>query len=283
VQYNSHKSLAVAVMNDRLDAIDMGREVRNCCAPFSGGAGSPSNTMSPGPKPTSIVHPDSSNHLATIDMGRGLYERRLACVRKRQKFRRAAVTFSVGGGAGLPSNTMWPGPRPRSVPSGILVHPTVWPQYTNVKDRQADRQRSDSIGRTVLQTVGQKVGLLELIKVSCSSVNCYFKDAMLERVSYIGLLLNVMIVINIFRTYYDVIREDVPNLNNIDVFLLAFVAIILLIASNHLSRGHFVRPRSHFCCLLEHDCNGLMVLPVTTVAGLWATAVSSVKNTYFVG
>jgi len=54
-----------------------------------------------------------------------------------------------------PSNTLWP----TSVPSGILIYPTVWPQYTNVTDSQTDRQdrqRSDSIGRTVLQTVAQK-------------------------------------------------------------------------------------------------------------------------------
>jgi len=38
-----------------------------------------------------------------------------------------------------PSNTMWPGPRPTSVPSGILIYRTVWPQYTNVSDRQTDR------------------------------------------------------------------------------------------------------------------------------------------------
>jgi len=25
---------------------------------------------------------------------------------------------------------------PTSIPSGILIHPTVWPQYTNVSDRQ---------------------------------------------------------------------------------------------------------------------------------------------------
>jgi len=31
-------------------------------------------------------------------------------------------------GAGSPSNTMWPGPRPTSLPSGIFIHPTVWPQ-----------------------------------------------------------------------------------------------------------------------------------------------------------
>jgi len=44
-----------------------------------------------------------------------------------------------------------------------VIRQTVWPQYTNVKDRQTDgtdiqdRQRSDSIGRTVLQTVAQKI------------------------------------------------------------------------------------------------------------------------------
>jgi len=42
-----------------------------------------------------------------------------------------------------------------------LDPPTVWPQYTNVTDRRTgqdrqDRQRSDSIGRTVLETVAQK-------------------------------------------------------------------------------------------------------------------------------
>jgi len=40
--------------------------------------------------------------------------------------------------------------------SFILIHPIVWPQYTNVTDRRTDRQRSDSIRRTVLQTVAQK-------------------------------------------------------------------------------------------------------------------------------
>ena len=35
-----------------------------------------------------------------------------------------------------------------SIPSGILIHPTVRTQYTNVTGRQTDRQRSDSIGWT---------------------------------------------------------------------------------------------------------------------------------------
>jgi len=43
--------------------------------------------------------------------------------------------------AGSPSNTMSPGPRPSSLPSGILIRTTVWPQYTNVRyktDRETD-------------------------------------------------------------------------------------------------------------------------------------------------
>jgi len=36
----------------------------------------------------------------------------------------------IGRGAGSSSNTMWPGPRPTSVPSAVLIHPAVWPQWT---------------------------------------------------------------------------------------------------------------------------------------------------------
>jgi len=69
-----------------------------------------------------------------------------------------------GGGELGPHLAMWPGSRPACTPSFILIHPTVWPQYTNVTDRQdrqtdrqTDRQRCDSTGRTVLQLVAQKV------------------------------------------------------------------------------------------------------------------------------
>jgi len=47
-----------------------------------------------------------------IDMGR--------------KWGGAAVPLSRR--AGTPCNTMWPGPWSTSVPSGVLVHPAVWPQ-----------------------------------------------------------------------------------------------------------------------------------------------------------
>ena len=33
-------------------------------------------------------------------------------------------------GAGFPSNTKSPGPRPTSIRSGIFIHPAVWPQQT---------------------------------------------------------------------------------------------------------------------------------------------------------
>ena len=50
------------------------------------------------------------------------------------------------------------------MPSFILIHPTVWLQYTNVTDG-TDRtcgQRTDSIGRTVLQTVAQESCCLQI-------------------------------------------------------------------------------------------------------------------------
>ena len=33
-------------------------------------------------------------------------------------------------GSWVPMNTMWPGSRPTFVPSGILIHPAIWPQQT---------------------------------------------------------------------------------------------------------------------------------------------------------
>jgi len=112
-------------------------------APFWwGGAGFPSNNVGwvEAYLPTNWhLHP--SSHLATTDMGR--------------KLRGCAP---LGGGPGFPSNTMWPGPRPACMPCFILICPTVWPLYTNVTDRQ-DKQRSDSIWRTVLQTVTQKISI----------------------------------------------------------------------------------------------------------------------------
>jgi len=89
------------------------------CPLSVGGAGCPSNTMSPGPRPASVpsgmlIHAPS--RLATIDMGRKVGG--LLCP-------------LLGRAESLsPSNTMSHGPRPTSVPSGILIHPAVSPQQT---------------------------------------------------------------------------------------------------------------------------------------------------------
>ena len=142
------KCSAVAEMGDRLATIDMDRKVGGCCALFRGWAGSPSNTMWPGPRPTSIL---SGILIHPAVLPQYIWPKSGVCCS-------ASPFLGEGGelGAGSPSNTMWPGPRPTSLSSGILIHPTVWPQYTNVTDR-IDRQLSDSIGRSrsVLQTVDQ--------------------------------------------------------------------------------------------------------------------------------
>ena len=67
--------------------------------------------------------------LATIDMGRKVGG--LLC----PFFERRAES---------PFNTMSPGPRPTSIPSGIVIHPTVWSQYTNVTDRTDRTVRQDN-------------------------------------------------------------------------------------------------------------------------------------------
>jgi len=122
-----------------------GPKPRGLC-PFCWGSGSPSNTKSPGPRPTSI--PSGILIYPTIWPQRTWAE----------NWGHAPL-----GEAESPSNTMWPGPRPACTTSFILIHPIVWPQYTNIADiqnRQTGRdrhdiQRSDSTGRTVLQTVAQ--------------------------------------------------------------------------------------------------------------------------------
>ena len=52
--------------------------------------------------------------LATIDMSRKV----------------GSFCAPFHGGAGSPSNTMWPGTRPSFLPNGILIHSAAWPQQT---------------------------------------------------------------------------------------------------------------------------------------------------------
>ena len=81
---------------------------------------------------------------------------RLVTIGLRRKVGGAAVPLSTGG-AGSPSNTMSPGPRSTSVPSDILIHPTVWPQYTNITNR-TDRIDNGPVaqGEPLLVTIAKK-------------------------------------------------------------------------------------------------------------------------------
>ena len=132
-------------MGDRLATIDMGRKLEGLC-PFLGrGSWTPmKHNVSWAEDYLHIKwHRDPSSRLATIDMGRKLG---------------ALCPLFRGGGAGSPSNTMslasrptlgsrslsntvWPELRFTCMPIFILMRATVWPQYTNVTERQ-DRQRS---------------------------------------------------------------------------------------------------------------------------------------------
>jgi len=138
--------------SSRLATVNMGRKFGGGSALFSvRGAGSPSNIKSPGPRPSSMP---SGILIHTAIWPQQIWAENWGL-----------CPFG-GGGAGSSLNTMWPGPRPTCLPSFILIRPTVWPQYTNVTDRQTDRQterqdrtdrqRTDSIGQTILQTVTQK-------------------------------------------------------------------------------------------------------------------------------
>jgi len=103
-KYN-HNS-AVAEMGDRLATVDMGRK-EGVAVPLSV-HGSPSNNVARAEVylPTKW-HLDPSSRLARTDM-----DQKWGC----------CAPF---GGSGSPPNTVWHGPRPTSVLSGILIHPTV--------------------------------------------------------------------------------------------------------------------------------------------------------------
>jgi len=97
-------------------------KAEDCCAPLGGGrlVFIKHNVALAESYLHTKWHLDPSGRLATIDMRR----KRGCCA-------------PFGRGAGSPSNTMWPVPRPTSVPNGILIHKTVW---SNTPMSQTDRQ-----------------------------------------------------------------------------------------------------------------------------------------------
>jgi len=114
--YKKYKSSAIAEneMGDR-GHNRHGPRRREAAVPLSRGELGPRLTQcgrGRGLLPYQVASSSILSLLATIDMGRNL----------------GAVPPL--GGAGTQSNTTSPGPRFTSVPSGILIHPTVRPQRT---------------------------------------------------------------------------------------------------------------------------------------------------------
>jgi len=52
------------------------------------------------------------------------------CSHNRHGPRRRGTAVPISRRAGTPSNAMWTGPRSTTVPSGVFIHPVVWPQRT---------------------------------------------------------------------------------------------------------------------------------------------------------
>jgi len=152
------KCSTVAEMGDRLVTIDMGRKLGRGSVPYGEEAGSPCNTIWPWLRPSFVpngilIHPavwpqhmpklgglcplswvcikhnvaraeaylltkwqpDPSSRLATIVMGRKVG---------------GGLCLILGRVAGSPSSTVWPGLKPTSISSSILIHPDVWLQHT---------------------------------------------------------------------------------------------------------------------------------------------------------
>ena len=110
------------------------------------GAWSPSNTLWPGTRPTSVpsgilIHPavwsqqtwaENWGCCVEVYLRTKWYldpSSRLATMHGPKTARCSAPCLFLGG-AGSPSNTMSPGPRHISAPSGSLIHLAVWTQQT---------------------------------------------------------------------------------------------------------------------------------------------------------
>jgi len=117
----------------------MGQKEAELLCPFRGGAGSPSTTMWPRLRSTSVPCGVFINQAIWPQQtwaknwgGGAPYQVASWSIQpfchNRQGPKIGGLCPLFGGGAGSLSSTMWPERRPTSTPSGILMHPAVWPQ-----------------------------------------------------------------------------------------------------------------------------------------------------------
>ena len=157
---NTNKNSAVAEMGDRARA-KWAEKWGRCCASFRNWR-------------------ELGFHLTQCRLGRGLlppYQVVSWCIQSfdhNKQWPKSGGCFQVlcpWGRTGSPSNTISPRPMPTSVRSGVVIHPAVWPHCTPTSQTGQtgqDRQLSDSIERTVLQTVGSPYAMRPLSVLSVS-------------------------------------------------------------------------------------------------------------------
>ena len=120
---------------------------------FGGGAGCPSNTMLPWLRSTSLV--------SGILIHPAVYPQQTWA---KNWGGEGCAPFGVR--AGSPSNTMWHGLRPTH--AKLHLDPSNRLATVHQRHRQ-DRERSDSIGRTVLETVARKLlSPLSYLRLKCT-------------------------------------------------------------------------------------------------------------------
>ena len=95
--------------SSHLATTDMGRKFGGC-APLGDWELGPHLTQCGQERGPPVCHVDPSSRLATIDIGLKL----------------EGFAPFWGGGAGSPSSTKSIGPRPTSIPSGILIHVAIF-------------------------------------------------------------------------------------------------------------------------------------------------------------
>ena len=74
------------------------------------------------------------------------------------------------GEAGTPWNTMSLLPKPTCTSHLFLIHPTVWPQYTNVSDRQ-DRQTTVRLDRAKVVDFCKLELNFPLVTIRCDTIH----------------------------------------------------------------------------------------------------------------
>ena len=148
----------------RLAATDIGRKLGNCA---------PLGEWELGP------------HLTQCRLGRGIPPYQMASWyiqpfgHNRHGPKIGGSAPFLGRGARSPYSTKSPGPRPTSIPSGILIHPTIWPQQIWAENWEAVPLWGGELGphithfwATVCKTVRPMLSVRCLSVLSCLWRSC---------------------------------------------------------------------------------------------------------------